>query len=160
MDTQTSILEDTDLLNILSNQLHLSASHVTTAMSRFIAAVDWTEPFVLGVIAIQLLIFIISILTRKNNATQLMIFGFLCLVVFTLSHLNTFLQQNWRSIATQNYFDDSVFFMSTMVGFPSFFIALYIVVHMTFTTAKLVITLKRKELKQKIAQVTRQKKDE
>lgn len=150
MDSHESIYEQTDLLNIISNQVHKSSEYFLVAIGRFIDAVNWTEPFVLSILIVELILALTTFLTRKHTKVQLILFTVLGLIVFTLPYSNTFLQEKWKILTTQNYFDDSVLFLSAVVGFPCFMMALFIVFNMTYLTAKLVIMLKRYELKQRI----------
>lgn len=86
-------------------------------------AIDWTEPFIQGIITFHILMITLVLLTRKKIEFQFILFLFSCSIVFFAESINYWCAFNWRSFTRQNYFDEHGVFMSIMVSMPLLVIA-------------------------------------
>lgn len=124
----------------------------------FVHAVDWKEPWLIGLISFHLLLVILVIATRKQGNTQAVLF-FGCLVsVYFAERLNAILLRNWSSFAGQPYFDSHGVFISTVWSGPLLLISTLILVNSMVTLTRMLVKWKRAELKHK-ARVAREKKE-
>jgi len=89
----------------------------------FASAVDWSETWIRGVLAAELALFLLVLLTRKMFYTQCCIFLLICGLVFASETLNTHLGARWKEFARQNYFDEHGVFMATLYAGPLLCIA-------------------------------------
>lgn len=124
----------------------------------FVHAVDWTEPWLIGLITFHILLVVVVITTRKQGNTQAVLF-FGCIVsVYFAERLNSLLLRNWSSFAGQPYFDSHGVFISTVWSGPLLLISTLILVNSMVTLTQMMVKWKRAELKHK-ARVGREKKE-
>mmetsp|Transcript_27752 Transcript_27752/g.31907 ORF Transcript_27752/g.31907 Transcript_27752/m.31907 type:complete len:176 (+) Transcript_27752:48-575(+) len=118
----------------------------------FFAAVDFSEPFVIGLITFHIIICIVLWKTRKNLTVQM---GFqLCLLGLCqcTEYINSFLSQHWELLAGQNYFDESGFFLSMTFQLPLLMMALYVTVNAIYNAGSMLIKYKRLQIRKELAE--------
>ncbi|XP_024390960.1 uncharacterized protein [Physcomitrium patens] len=125
---------------------------------RFVHAVDWTEPWLVGLMVFHLILVAVVVATRKRSNVQAVLFMAMLLSVFFAERLNTLLRRHWKSFAGQPYFDSHGVFMSTVWSGPMLLISTLILVNSMVTLTRMLIKWKRAELKHK-ARVAREKKE-
>lgn len=121
-------------------------------LEAFRSAVNWTEPFVLGVVVFQIFMFIATILISRKGVSlvpRLSVMVFIALVVRTAEHWNKLASQYWEKIATQNYFDKNGVFVAVVVCTPLLIDCLIMLMLFVREAAQLLITVKSNELKRK-----------
>ncbi|KAL2635132.1 hypothetical protein R1flu_006611 [Riccia fluitans] len=103
----------------------------------FIHAVDWTEPWLIGLMSMHVILLVLAVLTRKNNNAQMTLFfsGLIC--IYFAERLNTILDRNWKKFARQPYFDRHGVFFSTVWSVPLLCMTTLILVNSLLTLAKL-----------------------
>lgn len=87
----------------------------------FRSAITWSEPFILGLIGFQVLMFLGSLwVSRKDRGLtpRLIVMVTVGGTVRLAERMNRWGGQNWRSFATQNYFDERGIFTAIMVCGP------------------------------------------
>lgn len=94
----------------------------------FVASVRWSEPFICGIIAAQMALFMLSYLTRRNEVIQFGILLVLTAITLGAERINQYGSRNWSKFATQDYFDSSGLFMMVFVSGPFVVLANFIVV--------------------------------
>lgn len=124
----------------------------------FVHAVDWTEPWLIGLMAFHIVFVFVVIATRKQGNTQAALFFGALASVYFAERLNSFLLRHWRSFATQPYFDSHGVFISTVWSGPLLLISTLILVNSMVTMTRMMIQWKRAELKHK-ARAAREKKE-
>lgn len=97
-------------------------------ISDFIESVRWAEPFIVSLIVMQVVLFIVTYMTRRQSNFQFCILLVLTLVTLSAERLNQAGKDNWHLFATQDYFDGSGLFMLTFVCGPFLLLANFIVV--------------------------------
>lgn len=65
-----------------------------------------------------LLISLYGMSERKSNNMLAVLFFFISALVLSAKTLNDYGRDNWRRLATQNYFDHSGMFISVLVSLP------------------------------------------
>eukprot|EP00245_Coleochaete_scutata_P018093 TRINITY_DN9239_c0_g1_i1.p1 TRINITY_DN9239_c0_g1~~TRINITY_DN9239_c0_g1_i1.p1 ORF type:complete len:162 (-),score=20.42 TRINITY_DN9239_c0_g1_i1:64-549(-) len=113
----------------------------------FIHAIDWTEPWLIGLISVEVLLLLTAIIFRRRTNLQTFLF-FSCLaVVYLAERINKFVGARWESFARQDYFDEHGVFISAVVSGPMLFIAVVILISNLFLMSELMIKWKRAELR-------------
>lgn len=103
------------------------AVHVNV-VADFIDSVQWSEPFIIGLILMQLTLFATVYLTRRQSVVQFAILSVLTVVSVAAEKLNRLGRTHWSSFASQNYFDRSGLFLLIFVCGPYIVVANFIVV--------------------------------
>ncbi|GMH39695.1 hypothetical protein BSKO_07593 [Bryopsis sp. KO-2023] len=113
----------------------------------FVHAVDWTEPWIIGLICTHVLLLVSVIVFRSRTTFQSLLFTAIVLVIYQAEQINKYLGQNWKSFAKQQYFDPSGFFITTMLSTPLLLILLVMLLCYIREAGTLLIDLKRKQFK-------------
>uniref|UniRef100_A0A1D1XH68 Transmembrane protein 18 n=1 Tax=Anthurium amnicola TaxID=1678845 RepID=A0A1D1XH68_9ARAE len=146
-----------DLVEKLSSELRSGFRPAYDNFVGFFHAIDWKEPWLICLISFHAMLFLITIVSRKNVNFQLCLSIMAFSGVFLAERINRFLAENWKSFAGQNYFDPHGLFISVLWSGP-LLISILIVVNTLFTLVKLIIRWKRAELRHR-ARLARGKQD-
>ena len=92
-------------------------------LSAFKTAVNWDEWFLMPLLGIYITLFLLVLLTRNNINFQFIIFTAIFVVVLCAQWINRICAENWRSFATQNYFQDRGTFVAVFLCAPLLAIA-------------------------------------
>lgn len=114
------------------------AVHVDV-VADFIDSVRWTEPFILLLISMQVVLFALVYTTRRHNVVQFIILSVLTAISLAAEKLNRFGRTHWRSFASQNYFDYAGLFLLIFVCGPFIIAANFIVVSVNNISPSLLI---------------------
>eukprot|EP00615_Pteridomonas_danica_P009396 CAMPEP_0114351094 /NCGR_PEP_ID=MMETSP0101-20121206/16905_1 /TAXON_ID=38822 ORGANISM="Pteridomonas danica, Strain PT" /NCGR_SAMPLE_ID=MMETSP0101 /ASSEMBLY_ACC=CAM_ASM_000211 /LENGTH=191 /DNA_ID=CAMNT_0001490757 /DNA_START=1 /DNA_END=572 /DNA_ORIENTATION=- len=143
-----------DVLNTLHEQVYQMAKDSGNApknfredVEAFVAAVDWSEKWIQALLITHVLLWIVTIITRKNFTWQCCTFFFVCIVVWSAETLNTLAHNNWTTFSKQDYFDTHGFFTSVMLAGPMLLLSMYQMVNFLITASYLLVDVKREELK-------------
>jgi transmembrane protein 18 len=90
----------------------------------FVAAVNWREHWIVGLLSFHLVYFLFVLYARKNISVQACLFVLICILVALTESLNKWANANWRVFSGQNYFDHHGAFAVTMFSGPLLFIGL------------------------------------
>jgi transmembrane protein 18 len=121
------------------------------SLEAFRSAITWSEPFILSIIAFQVVMFVLTIYVGKFNpnlAPRLGIMVVIAIIVKGSEYLNQYGNDNWKSFCTQNYFDAQGVFMSIMVCAPLLVYSFIMLCFYLRETSQLLIQFKRLQLKQ------------
>lgn len=89
----------------------------------FLAAVNWNEKLIVGLLCFHLTLFLIFIFFRRNLDVQMVLFLVISVLVYFSENVNRWGSAHWRDFATQNYFDKSGVFMGIFFAAPMLLIA-------------------------------------
>lgn len=92
-------------------------------LQAFVAAVNWNEKLIVGLICMHIMLLLIFIFFRRNMDIQVVLFLFISVSVYFSENINRFGAAHWREFATQNYFDYSGVFMSIFFAAPMLILA-------------------------------------
>jgi len=96
----------------------MSKVHASFAAA-FVAAVDWTETWIQGLLLSHAMLWLSVLIFRKNMTFQSVVFLLICVVVRSAEYINTLLREHyWKSFARQNYFDERGVFALIMFAGP------------------------------------------
>lgn len=124
----------------------------------FFHAIDWKEPWLIGLLSFHFILLLAAIFSRKNVNFQIFLSVFSFSGVYLAERINSFLGVRWKMFARQNYFDSHGLFISTLWSGPLLFISMVIVVNTLVSSCKLIIRWKRAELRHR-AKLALKKKD-
>ncbi|CAN0855324.1 Transmembrane protein 18 [Linum grandiflorum] len=136
-----------DLVQKLSSELRSGLQPAYENFVGFFHAVDWTERWLMGMIGFHVLLLIVAVITRRKTNFQMGLFLLTLAMVRFAEILNGMLRSNWRSFATQNYFDPQGLFLSAVWSGPLLVIACLILINTLFNLCYLIVKWKRAELR-------------
>eukprot|EP00252_Welwitschia_mirabilis_P013444 TRINITY_DN29568_c0_g1_i1.p1 TRINITY_DN29568_c0_g1~~TRINITY_DN29568_c0_g1_i1.p1 ORF type:complete len:166 (-),score=13.88 TRINITY_DN29568_c0_g1_i1:104-601(-) len=113
----------------------------------FIHAVDWTEPWLIGLLCFLLIIWVVALMTRKHTNLQMALFLAALGGVYFAEDINSYLASRWNSFASQNYFDRSGIFLSTVWSGPLLIISTTVLINTLFTLTQLIVKWKKAEIR-------------
>ncbi|XP_052202180.1 uncharacterized protein LOC127807964 [Diospyros lotus] len=124
----------------------------------FFHAIDWTEPWLICLMLFHVLLLVMAIISRKNTNFQMCLFLLALAGVCFAETLNSFLKDNWKRFAGQNYFDPHGLFLSVLWSGPLLVIAIIILVNTLFSLCYLIVRWKKAELRHR-ARLAQRKED-
>ncbi|KAJ9145675.1 hypothetical protein P3X46_028030 [Hevea brasiliensis] len=147
-----------DLILKLSSELRSGLRPAYDNFMGFFHAIDWTEPWLRGLMAFHVALLIVAILSRKHINFQMFLFLLALGGVYFAERLNRILGDNWRSFASQNYFDPHGLFLSSLWSGPLLVTAIVILINSLFSLCYLIVRWKRAELRHR-ARLSQNKQD-
>ena len=132
-------------------------------INAFRSAINWTEPFILGVVAFQIIMFITTLLVSRQNVglvPRLSVMIFIAVLVRTAERWNAIAAQHWETIATQNYFDKNGVFVAIVVCSPLLLDCLIMLMLFVREAAQLLVKVKTNEMRRKKKATGGKKKNE
>lgn len=147
-----------DLVQKLSAELRTGLRPAFDNFIGFFHAIDWKEPWLMGLMAFHFLLLVVAISSRKNLNFQMYLFLLALGGVYFAENLNRVLSSNWKRFATQNYFDPHGIFLSALWSGPLLFVAIIILVNTLFSLCSLIVRWKKAELRHR-ARISRKKDD-
>eukprot|EP01088_Endostelium_zonatum_P016139 TRINITY_DN4239_c0_g1_i1.p1 TRINITY_DN4239_c0_g1~~TRINITY_DN4239_c0_g1_i1.p1 ORF type:complete len:177 (-),score=36.12 TRINITY_DN4239_c0_g1_i1:162-692(-) len=118
----------------------------------FIAAVNWTEPLLLGIGAFHVLMLLLVIVTRKNFNLQVGLVFILSSIVLSATFLNDLGMKHWKSVATQAYFSPNGLFISAVLSFPLVLISILAIFNIVRSLIHSMAMVKRAQFRREAAQ--------
>uniref|UniRef100_A0A2P2JKI0 Transmembrane protein 18 n=1 Tax=Rhizophora mucronata TaxID=61149 RepID=A0A2P2JKI0_RHIMU len=147
-----------DLVQQISSELRSGLRPAYENFIGFFHAIDWTEPWLMGLMGFHVLLLVVTILSRKHVNFQMCLFLLALSGVYFAENLNGILRDNWRTFASQNYFDRHGLFLSLLWSGPLLVIAMIILINTLFSLCYLIVRWKRAELRHR-ARGSHHKKD-
>lgn len=136
-----------DLVEKFSAEMRSSLRPAYDNFIGFFHAIDWTEPWLVGLLSFHAVFLLVCIVSRKNINFQMFLFLFALGGVYGAERLNRILAVNWKSFARQNYFDSHGIFLSTLWSGPLLVISIIILVNTLFSLCYLIVRWKKAELR-------------
>lgn len=118
----------------------------------FCAAVNWTEPFILSLMAFHVVVFALCMWASRPSRSLVPRVGIMIcigILVRSAERLNTYAAQNWEEFSTQNYFDSKGVFMGIFLCGPLLVDSFLMLVVYLREAAQLLVQVKTMELKRK-----------
>ncbi|BFG41083.1 transmembrane protein 18 [Prunus yedoensis var. nudiflora] len=147
-----------DLVQKLSAELRSGLKPALDNFLGFFHAINWKEPWLMGLIGGHFVLLIVAITSRKNLNFQMFLFLLALAGVYLAERLNSLLGENWKSFSTQNYFDPNGVFLSSVWSGPLLSIAIIILINTLFSLCRLIVRWKRAELRHR-ARLSQNKQD-
>ncbi|KMT20059.1 hypothetical protein BVRB_1g000780 [Beta vulgaris subsp. vulgaris] len=136
-----------DLIQKLSSEFRSGMGPAYDNFMGFFHAIDWKEPWLMGLLGFYVLLLLTIILSRRHLNFQMCLFLLALSGVYLAERLNKLLGVHWQSFATQNYFDPHGVFLSVLWSGPLLIIAMLILINTLFSLCNLIVQWKRAELR-------------
>lgn len=81
--------------------------------------------------------------------SRMILLGIIAVVVRSAEYLNRWGNANWKSFATQDYFDPKGIFVSLMLSGPLLFLSFFMLIAFLREASTLLVQVKKFELKEK-----------
>ncbi|KAG2320463.1 hypothetical protein Bca52824_013676 [Brassica carinata] len=156
MEQQMDLMAD--LVQKLSGELRTGFQPAYENFMGFFHAIDWKEPWIMGLMAFHSLVLIVTLLSRRHLNFHMFLFLLALGGVYFAESLNRVLRRNWKSFSTQNYFDPHGAFLSVLWSGPLLVIAVIILINTLFSLCYLIVKWKRAELRHR-ARLARSKQE-
>ncbi|KAL5725531.1 hypothetical protein ACHQM5_008667 [Ranunculus cassubicifolius] len=147
-----------DLFEQLTAALRSGFQPAVDNFQGFLHAIDWKEPWLIGLICFHVFLLLLIIFSRKNVNFQMFLFLLSLGGVYFAERINTILNHNWESFAGQNYFDTHGTFVSVLWSGPLLCISIIILMNTLFSMCQLIVRWKRAELRHR-ARLSQSKQD-
>ncbi|XP_068662408.1 uncharacterized protein [Aristolochia californica] len=147
-----------DLMEKLSAEFRVGLQPAFDNFIGFFHAIDWKEPWLIGLMSFHVVLLLLVIITRRNINFQMCMFLVALTGVYLAENINTLLARNWRSFAGQNYFDPHGVFLSVLWSGPLILDSIIILVNSLISLCYLIVRWKTAELRHR-ARVSRGKQD-
>ncbi|GLD99162.1 hypothetical protein PINS_up007880 [Pythium insidiosum] len=131
----------------LQRDLRARYSHM---MVKWYEIVDWTEPLIVGLLAMHVVLLATVILTRHHYKLQFALFLTIMLLLFVTERLNAWAREHWRLFATQQYFDQRGVFMGIFYAAPLLAIGFVQLLLTMKSLVSMLIVVKRAEFRQQL----------
>ncbi|XP_062232676.1 uncharacterized protein LOC133929934 [Phragmites australis] len=146
------------LVQALSSELRRGMGPATDNLGTFVHVVDWTEPWLMCLMAFHAILLLTAVGLRRNANFQLFLLFLAYLGVYLAEKMNRYLGEHWKNFASQNYFDSAGVFISVIWSGPLIFISIFSMVISLIALCRLMVKWKRAELRHR-AQLARDKQD-
>ena len=113
----------------------------------FAHAVDWTERWILVLLATHLCVLATAIALRESEKAQAVVFIAVMTVIFLAERVNGLAATHWRSFSRQNYFDERGVFASAVLSGPLLLTQFVVLANVLRMMVREMIRTKRAELK-------------
>ncbi|XP_060518177.1 transmembrane protein 18 [Cylas formicarius] len=113
----------------------------------FLANIDWRDPWLIGLFAFHVSIFMMAVLTRNYGNFQALLFFVLLLMVYFSEYINQLASSNWHIFSRQQYFDDSGHFISIVFSMPILLNCILMVGSWLYQSTQLMKNLKMAQIK-------------
>lgn len=121
-------------------------------LQAFRSAITWEEPFIIGLVAFQVVMFVLCIYVSRPDrslAPRLAVMITIASIIKCSEKINEYAAQNWESFCTQNYFDRRGVFMMVMVCCPLLLDSLIMLFLFLREASQLLVKVKTSQLKEK-----------
>ncbi|XP_015780347.1 PREDICTED: transmembrane protein 18-like [Acropora digitifera] len=114
----------------------------------YVKAIDWSEPWLVGLLVFHVTTFLLIVGLRRYTNFQGILFLCLLGLAFASEQLNVLGAKHWRTFSRDQYFDSFGLFISVVYAGPILFNCFIITVLWLWTAGKMLIVVKRGQLKE------------
>ncbi|CAD5114795.1 DgyrCDS3836 [Dimorphilus gyrociliatus] len=131
-----------------------------TGLYSYISTIDWTEPWLIGLIAFHFGAVILTRLTKRDGLARFSLFFIYLILVYFAENVNKWAAANWKLFSKEQYFDSNGLFISITFSGPLLMHAMIIVVVWLYTTSGMLVSLGRAKVKAKAEKTEKTEKTE
>ncbi|KAJ7378926.1 Transmembrane protein 18 [Desmophyllum pertusum] len=125
----------------------ISAKQIDSMLD-FVKAVDWSEHWLIGLIAFHTATFLCVLSTRKYTNFQVVLFLLLLGLAFASEQFNILGAKYWSTFAREQYFDSSGLFITVVYSGPILLNCFIMTALWLWTAGKMLIVVKKGQLKE------------
>ncbi|XP_034230850.1 transmembrane protein 18 [Thrips palmi] len=114
----------------------------------FLVSIEWRDPCMVALIAFHVIVTSTVLLTRNHSNFQIILFFILLLLVYFSENINELASNNWRLMATHQYFDSKGMFISMVFSIPILLNCMGMVASWLYQSSQLMTKLKKAQLRQ------------
>jgi len=115
---------------------------------KFLAHIDWTEPFLQGLIIFHVFSTVIILSTRKRIWIQGFLFTLLLVSISLTERANQWLATNFKLYSKLQYFDSQGMFISLTYSAPVLINCVIILINWFFISGDMLVKVKRKQIEE------------
>ena len=112
----------------------------------YVGSINWTEPFVLGLVVFHVSILALLLASRGRVVVQNAVFLLSVVIVLNAERLNRFLSSHWHLLARENYFDERGAFISLLVSLPLLVNMLVVLLNYAVMFMQTLVVMQRERL--------------
>lgn len=142
-----------DILETVSSQKDEYIPHIRNEvlnLMTFLQDIDWTEPWLIGLVIFHGIVTVLTITTRNHGNFQAVFFVLLLLLVFCSSNLNEIAARYSSYFSRQQYFDSNGMFISIVFSSPLLFNCLVMVGQWLWSSGNLMVKVKQAQLRHRL----------
>lgn len=128
-----------------------------TSIWTFLMSIQWSEPWLIGLLAFHAVSFGMTLLTCRFYRLQIIQFLVMVCMVYSAEYLNELAAMNWRSFSKFQYFDSKGMFISLVYSIPLLLNTIIIVALWVYRTFSTMTELKTLQLRRKARRESRMK---
>eukprot|EP01104_Vermistella_antarctica_P000911 TRINITY_DN10996_c0_g1_i1.p1 TRINITY_DN10996_c0_g1~~TRINITY_DN10996_c0_g1_i1.p1 ORF type:complete len:199 (-),score=55.17 TRINITY_DN10996_c0_g1_i1:256-852(-) len=128
----------------------LSLPSLHDVVMGFYHAVNWSEPWIQGLMCVHVSLFLLVLFTRRYQTVQIVLWVLTIVLVYLAPYLNVLGREKWPLFSTQDYFDEDGSFLSWMYSFPLLVVSMMTVINMVIESFGLLYKIKRRDYKNRI----------
>eukprot|EP00092_Neocalanus_flemingeri_P039842 GFUD01043390.1.p1 GENE.GFUD01043390.1~~GFUD01043390.1.p1 ORF type:complete len:149 (+),score=41.15 GFUD01043390.1:47-493(+) len=113
---------------------------------KFLAHIDWNEPFMQGLVIFHVLAMVTILRTRKRVWIQGFLFTVLLVSISLTERANEWLATNFKLYAKLQYFDSQGMFISLTYSAPVLVNCVIILINWFFISGDMLVKVKRKQI--------------
>ncbi|KAE8744927.1 hypothetical protein FOCC_FOCC008427 [Frankliniella occidentalis] len=114
----------------------------------FFVSIEWRDPCMLALIVFHVVVTSMVLLTRNHSNFQIILFFILLFLVYFSENINQLASNNWRLMATHQYFDSKGMFISLVFSIPILLNCMGMVASWLYQSSQLMTKLKKAQLRQ------------
>ncbi|KAG7272044.1 hypothetical protein CRUP_030148 [Coryphaenoides rupestris] len=128
-----------------------------TSVWTFLMSVQWSEPWLLGLLSFHAVCLASTLLTCRFYKLQICQFLVMVAMVYSAEYLNELAAMNWRSFSNFQYFDSTGMFISLVYSIPLLLNTIIIVIVWVYRTVSTMTELKTLQLRRRAQREGRKK---
>jgi len=113
---------------------------------KFFAHIDWSEPFIQGLIIFHVFSMFLILATRKRVWIQGFLFTVLLVSISLTERANEWLATNYKLYSKLQYFDSQGMFISLTYSAPVLINCVIILINWFFISGDMLVKVKRKQI--------------
>lgn len=131
---------------------NVGPQNLTEHFQAFKAAINWSEPFILGLFCFHVVIIICAVMLNRSKSfnARMVFLIFVAGVVRSAERLNDYGRENWEQFATQDYFDKNGLFVTIMLSVPLLTTCFIMMICYVREASRLVVEVKTMKLKKEM----------
>ncbi|XP_055380035.1 transmembrane protein 18 [Condylostylus longicornis] len=116
----------------------------------YLKSIDWTDPWLIGLVLFHLLTTITALTTRNRTNFQIFLFLVLLSMAYFSESINEHAAAHWQSFSKQQYFDSNGLFISTVFSIPILLNCMLLIGAWLYNSTQMMTKLKTAQLKENL----------